>query len=127
MPSKYGRELSAFYWSKAWKRVSAAYMSSKSYICERCGAPAQICHHRKWLNGVNVHDPTVALSFDNLEALCVSCHNIEHGLQHNVTIFDEAGNVEAVKESAGTKEFEIQRARIDDLVADAQRLLCGFK
>lgn len=61
---------SPFYNSKAWKRASAAYMASKHYICERCGRPAQICHHKTYLNGTNVHDPAIALSFDNLEALC---------------------------------------------------------
>lgn len=70
---------SPFYNSKAWKRASAAYMASKHYICERCGRPAQICHHKTYLNGTNVHDPAIALSFDNLEALCLDCHNAEHG------------------------------------------------
>ena len=60
----------AFYHSKAWKRVSTAYMTSRSYICERCGNPATICHHKKHLDGKNVNDPKVALNFDNLEALC---------------------------------------------------------
>lgn len=107
---------SAFYKSKAWRRVSAAYMSSRAYICERCGKPAQICHHKKWLNGRNVNDPAIALGFDNLEALCMECHNAEHGLRHSVTLFDEDGNIAQVKESQGAKDFKSQAAKIEELL-----------
>lgn len=125
MPSKYGND--SFYKSKAWLRVSAAYMSSKSYICERCGKPAVICHHKKWLNGSNVHDPSVALSFDNLEALCMDCHNKEHSAKHDTPVFDAAGNMIRTKESVDTREFKTQRAQIDDVVERAKSLLCGLK
>ena len=125
MPSKYGN--TAFYNSKEWRRVSAAYMSSKLYICERCGKPAVICHHKKWLNAQNVNDPTVALNPENLEALCIDCHNAEHGLRHDITVFDDAGNVVEVKESVETKSYQTQRDQIDDVVAKAKALLCGFK
>ena len=126
MPSKYGN--TAFYNSKAWRRVSAAYMSSKSYICERCGKPAVICHHKKWLNDSNVKDPETALSFDNLEALCIECHNTEHGLRHDhdVAIFDAAGNVSRIKESDSTKQYQTQKEQIDGVVDRARALLCGF-
>lgn len=106
----------AFYKSKEWRRVSAAYMASKFYICERCGKPAQICHHKTWLNGSNVSDPNVALSFDNLEALCLECHNAEHGRRHNVTIFNSDGTIAGVKESQGAKTFILQRAAIDAMI-----------
>lgn len=118
--SKYGfknYDNSAFYNSKEWRRVSAAYMSSKAYICERCGKPAQICHHKTWLNGSNVNDPSIALSFDNLEALCIECHNAEHGLQHSITLFNDDGSIARVKESQGAKDFKKTAAAIDDLLA----------
>ena len=111
-----GYDNTAFYKGKAWRRVSAAYMASKCYICERCGKPASICHHKTWLNGSNVNDPNIALSFDNLEALCIECHNAEHGLQHNVTIFNDDG-IAAVKESQGAKTCKRQQAAIDDMLA----------
>ena len=107
---------SAFYNSKPWKRASAAYMSSKNYICERCGKPAQICHHKTWLNGSNVKDPNIALGFDNLEALCIECHNAEHGLQHSVTLFNEDGSIARVKESQAAKEFKESAAKIELLL-----------
>lgn len=107
----------AFYNSGKWHRVSAAYMSSRHYICERCGKPATICHHKTWLNGSNVYDPNIALGFDNLEALCIDCHNAEHGLKHSVTIFNSDGSIAKVKESQEAKEFKSQREAIDDMLA----------
>ena len=101
-------------------------MSSKLYTCERCGKPAQICHHKKYLDDVNVHDPSVALSFDNLEALCIDCHNAEHGLRHDVALFDDAGEIVAVKESVDTQRYQRDREQIDDVVARARALLCGL-
>ena len=97
-------------------------MSSKSYICERCGAPAVICHHKKWLNDVNVNDPSIALSFDNLEALCLDCHNAEHGLRHDVAVFNDAGELVQVKECESTKQYQRDRAQIDDVLARAKSL-----
>ena len=109
---------SVFYHSKAWKRVSTAYMTSKSYICERCGKPAKICHHRKHLDGINVNDPTVALNFDNLEALCQDCHNKEHlSADRDLCQFDKDGNVTFVRESNETKQFNKERRKIDGLLS----------
>ena len=119
-PSKYGNN--PFYCSKKWRRVSAAYLSSKSFICERCGAPAVVCHHKKWLNDVNVHDPKISLDFENLEALCQECHNAEHGSKHDVAVFNDAGELVGVKESESTKQYQRDRAEIDDVVERAKRL-----
>lgn len=52
-------------------------------LCERCKAqgkykPAEIVHHKTHLNAENVNDPRIAYGFENLEALCLDCHNAEH-------------------------------------------------
>lgn len=67
-----------FYRSAAWRRTAKAFMLSRNYICERCGAPAVIVHHKTHLNAWNVNDPDIALNPDNLQALCLACHNAEH-------------------------------------------------
>lgn len=67
-----------FYHSRAWKRLSRAFMSSKSYICERCGKPADIAHHKTHITAANITDPEITLNAANLEALCLDCHNTEH-------------------------------------------------
>lgn len=68
----------AFYNSKAWRKLSRAFLMSKYYICERCGKPAEIAHHKTHLNPANMIDPDIALNPARLEALCLDCHNNEH-------------------------------------------------
>jgi 5-methylcytosine-specific restriction endonuclease McrA len=92
---------SAFYHSRAWKRLSRAFLLSRNYICERCGQPAEIAHHKTYLTAENVTDPAIALNPDNLEALCQNCHNIEHFGQGGATAaglaFDENGDIQKAR------------------------------
>lgn len=85
----------AFYLSKSWEQCRDAYLESQNNICERCGEPAKICHHRTWLTRENINNPYITLCWDNLEALCQDCHNKEHHkkkpkLRYS---FDEEGNI----------------------------------
>lgn len=62
---------------------SKQYLQSVNNWCERCKArgiyePARVVHHKIWLSEANYRDPTISLNFDNLEALCQTCHNKEH-------------------------------------------------
>jgi 5-methylcytosine-specific restriction endonuclease McrA len=67
-----------FYASAAWVKCRDGFMSSKNYICERCGEVAVICHHKKHITPANISDPNITLNWDNLEALCQACHNEVH-------------------------------------------------
>jgi len=67
-----------FYNNKAWKHTQAAYMASQHYICERCGNVARIVHHITRITPQNINNPAVTLDWDNLESLCIDCHNAEH-------------------------------------------------
>lgn len=67
-----------FYNGRAWKRTQAAYMASQHYVCERCGNLARIVHHKTYITPQNINDLNITLSFSNLEALCMDCHNKEH-------------------------------------------------
>ena len=72
-----------FYKTKEWKQCRAAYLRSQNYLCERCRnkgkhVPARIVHHKEHLTAFNVEDPKIAYGFNNLEALCLDCHNKEH-------------------------------------------------
>lgn len=53
-------------------------MASQYYICERCGSVARIVHHIQYITPQNIQDPNITLSWDNLQALCIDCHNAEH-------------------------------------------------
>lgn len=73
----------AFYHSAAWVRCRDAYAKSVGGLCERClekgiHSPGEIVHHRTHINSENISDPTTLLSWDNLELLCLPCHNLEH-------------------------------------------------
>lgn len=107
----------AFYKSAEWKKTSRAYMLSKNYICERCGGVASICHHRRHLNPVNITDPAITLSWDNLEALCHTCHDIEHLQKNNKTYFSQDGDVERVKDSAQIREFKKASSELTELLS----------
>jgi len=86
-----------FYNSQKWRKVSRLFLQSKYYICERCGGVGEVAHHKIYLDRWNVHNPEIALNTDNLECLCLACHNSEHGETGSATAagisFDEAGNV----------------------------------
>ena len=73
-----------FYKSTAWEKCRKGYLASVGGLCERCKAegkvvPAAIVHHKIYLREENYKDPSIALNFENLEALCQTCHNQEHG------------------------------------------------
>ena len=69
----------SFYKREAWVQVRKAYLKKSKYICERCGEPAVIVHHKIHLNEDNISDDLICYGEDNLEALCRHCHNKEHG------------------------------------------------
>ena len=69
----------AFYNSLAWKETRAAYRKRARGLCERCLAkgiitPGEIVHHVQELTPENIKDPSIALSFDNLQLVCRDCH-----------------------------------------------------
>ena len=73
----------SFYKSKTWRRVQENYMRSAHYFCERSKKkghfiPAKIVHHKEHLSKESLSDPKKLYSFENLEALCLDCHNKEH-------------------------------------------------
>ena len=106
-----------FYNSDAWRSCRDAFLQSKGYLCERCSTPddpvaAKIAHHKTYLTEQNVNDPYIALSWDNLEALCQDCHNKEHhrSKRKKRYSFDENGNVILPPIRRGFREGETPRA-----------------
>ena len=86
-----------FYKTQAWKDCRTSYRKSVGGLCEEClrrgiYRAGVIVHHRIPLNAENVRDPSIALSWDNLELLCRDCH----GEKHNAKRYrvDEAGRVQ---------------------------------
>ena len=95
-----------FYNSTAWKKTRNAYFTYRRGQCERCAKEFEagrrvledinagaIVHHKEYITPDNLHDPTVALSFDNLELLCEEHHNKEHKSKTKRYAFDNKGRV----------------------------------
>lgn len=68
----------SFYKSTSWKKCKDSYIKSVHGLCERCEKPGYIVHHKKHLTQSNITNPDVALNHDNLEYLCLDCHNKHH-------------------------------------------------
>lgn len=101
-----------FYNTKAWKRNRQAYAISKNCLCERCKRPVYVSgvtdyltkdkrlkyvvHHKTYLNDANFNNDIVALDWNNLELLCIDCHNDEHNPATSTRaglMFDDKGNL----------------------------------
>ena len=91
----------AFYNSTAWCKCKDSYIQHVSGLCERCMKKGiikagYIVHHKEYLNPANINNPDISLGWDNLEYLCLDCHNQEHGIKSIVEkryMFDSEGNV----------------------------------
>ena len=73
----------SFYSSIKWQRVRDSYAKSQQYLCEIHKAagdvvPGEIVHHKRELTPETINDPSVALSFDNLQLVCRDCHAALH-------------------------------------------------
>ena len=75
-----------FYKSTAWKKCRADYIKSVYGLCERCNKPGYIVHHKILLTPSNINNPDVTLNWDNLEYLCLDCHNKEHNFERSKSV-----------------------------------------
>jgi 5-methylcytosine-specific restriction endonuclease McrA len=87
-----------FYKSRAWIKCRDSFLASKNYECEGCGGLAIVVHHKQPITPQNINDPNITLNWDNLEALCLDCHNEVHGRGSRKVIadglmFDKNGQV----------------------------------
>lgn len=65
-----------FYNSKPWKQLKEKKLNDEQYQCEECKRLAVEVHHIK---PIQTNEGWVLrLAYDNLEALCVKCHNKRH-------------------------------------------------
>lgn len=103
----------SFYHRKAWKDVRLLVWIKQSCLCSRCCKPVYveglsdssipkekrrkgIVHHKVYLTDENLYDLNISLNLDNLEGLCIDCHNEEHfkvDSTRSDVYFDENGNL----------------------------------
>ncbi|MDT2240900.1 HNH endonuclease signature motif containing protein [Paenibacillus larvae] len=77
---KRNKEARDFYNSSAWKKCRTAVLIRDHHLCQKCLkqkkiTQADMVHHIVHLTD----DWSKGLDMDNLESLCLSCHNEEHG------------------------------------------------
>lgn len=89
---------SVFYSSKAWKDTRDAYRRYRGGLCEVCLSKGiynagEIVHHKTHITPDNINDPTVTLSFDNLQLVCRDCHAAIHDQRKRRYKLDEMGRV----------------------------------
>lgn len=77
MAKKYSKK---FYDSKAWKECRRSYIPTVSGLCEKCledgkMTPGYILDHIVEITPENIDDVSITLNHDNLQYLCLTCHN----------------------------------------------------
>lgn len=89
-----------FYSGRAWKKTRLAYWSKAGGLCELClmrgeVVPGEIVHHKIELTPTNIVNPSISLSFDNLQLVCRECHARLHGINKDNRRYqvDEEGRV----------------------------------
>lgn len=101
-----------FYKTKLWEDITKYIWLKQKCICSRCGRPVYkrgisewipkdkrikgIVHHKEYLDDNNFLDPNIALNENNLEGICIDCHNKEHfqsSCLKDDVMFDEMGNL----------------------------------
>ena len=95
-----------FYTGSAWRKCRESFISKRVGIdgglCQRCRQRlGYIVHHRIELTPENIGDPDIALCHENMEFLCLECHNEEHEVfqpAERKVLFDDNGNVIAVED-----------------------------
>jgi 5-methylcytosine-specific restriction enzyme A len=73
-------KLVKFYQCKAWRKLRLEALERDHYECQECKrqgkvGPAQNVHHIKEVKDF----PQLALVINNVESVCINCHNKEHG------------------------------------------------
>jgi 5-methylcytosine-specific restriction protein A len=87
-----------FYKSKAWLDCREGFIKFVHGLCNRCDSPGFIVHHKILLTPNNINDPEATLNWEQLEYLCLECHNQEHMSKHKEIIreglkFNDKGEV----------------------------------
>lgn len=89
-------EIAKKYRSKRWQKLRVL-KKAQNPVCERClkkgkVTPTYIIHHKEYITDKNYMDDDVFFNLDNLESLCLECHNKEHFSEIDY-LFDENGDL----------------------------------
>lgn len=93
-------EIAKKYRSKRWQKLRKQKLALNP-LCERCLAKKKvsstyIIHHKEYITDKNYMDDNIFFNIDNLESLCLKCHNQEHFSSQDY-YFDENGDLHDTK------------------------------
>ena len=85
------------YHSTRWQRLKKLKKIISPFCeeCERKGiiTPVYIVHHKIWINESNYNNDYIFFNIDNLESVCLACHNDIHFKTKVDYTFDEKGDL----------------------------------
>src|SRR5690625_2397069 len=85
------------YNTQKWRRLRKTYYDSQYGICEHCQEPGKIVDHIEPITEQNKDDPDITFGWDNLQLLCLECHNTKTFKKHSPirddVSFDQFGNL----------------------------------
>ena len=99
----------SFYNSRAWQQCRTSYKANVHGLCEECLKhnkiePGYILDHIIELTPENINNPDISLNHDNLQYLCLICHNKKTFGNNDITVdglrFNEYGDLIKVEEYA---------------------------
>jgi len=90
-------EIAKKYRSKKWAKIKKEKKLLNPF-CERClkkgiYTPSYIIHHKEYITDKNYEDDNVFYNIDNLESVCLECHNKEHFGEKQEFFFDKNGDL----------------------------------
>lgn len=92
----------SFYKSTAWKKCRRSFIGGRRSIdgglCQHCiSRQGYIVDHIIEINPENINNAEITLNHDNLQYLCLECHNTKTFKKHFATradvMFDDQGNL----------------------------------
>lgn len=85
------------YHTQAWRKLRQAYYDCQYGLCEWCGEPGKIVDHIEEITEDNKNNPEITFGWNNLQLLCLSCHNRKTFQKHSSLRegfgFDSEGNL----------------------------------
>lgn len=116
------KTLSQFYTSKEWRQFRLNLILERGNICQRCGKTTKqsqlIGHHKEPLTIENVNDTNISLNPNNVDIICVGCHNeIENRFGAKKQVYIVWGSP-----LSGKNTIVNQIANRNDLIVDIDKI-----
>lgn len=91
------KEIDKQYHSPRWKKLKKIKKMTSPF-CEECLkkgilTPTYIVHHKIWINESNYNNDDIFFNIDNLESVCLECHNSIHFTNEKEYYFDNNGDL----------------------------------